>query len=542
MAARRLNVLLRGLVKSRVFYLVELLKNSFYLVIPQQQSDAERLKELAPKALEQWIAELPIANMELSARLLQDFIQSLNAIKIPAQLRLEAMESLRRSLIVIEDYLRSQLLKSGFPKSEADKSVLTLLVALEREFTIGYWIVFKEYSVQVAGWFQGQNVALSVQRCVKGLGSIVISHFIMGMPVPDWVWLDLHSLYKLSVKIKKDTVKAPNDAGEYHKSSSTRDCYLQALLISLAEPTGLVPSELLLVYRFIETILPLVEIKNKPITGAFSNCVILADEDKPPFFLAPDAALDSDSTLLYLEFAKLYQAFMDGLIAVNDVDARFTSLSAVKDGLEKPSSELLEYLMQRWQGLEIESAPLFEDRLDRFVAVGLTATFNLRKMTDTTPARNLEVLAQTASEKMLSCVFRKPGILSVGSLVSFRKADAPKGKRILAVVDKLIIGKESGRINFGVQFLAGQYAAINYLPLDADDINAAKRALFYSSHDKEAKSYIIIDTLVLKEGDMIWVFLSQERAKIVLTNRKNIGLGYWRFECKKIAEKNAHTR
>jgi hypothetical protein len=310
------------------------------------------------------------------------------------------------------------------------------------------------------------------------------------------------------------------------------------LLVILAEPTGLVQNEILLVYRFIETLLPLVELKPRPITGYFTNCVILADEDHPPYFQEPGAELETESLLLYIEFAKLYQAFMDGLIMVNEVDARFNSLNTAKNDLEKPSSELLEYLMQRWQGIEIKSSPLFNDRLDRYVAIGLTATFGLQNMLDTTPARNLEIQAQTASEKMLSCVFKKPGILSVGSLVSFRKLDTPKSKRILAVVDKLIVAKEMGRINFGVQYLASQYAAINYLPVDADSMNAAKRALFYNSAGEDVKSYIIIDTLVLREGDMIWLFFSsQERAKIVLKNRKNIGLGYWRFECKKMSEK-----
>ncbi|GAB6140332.1 hypothetical protein JCM14076_10610 [Methylosoma difficile] len=512
------------------------MKNSFYLVIPKPINDPDRLKEFTPKALEQWIAELPIANMEMSARLMQDFIMTFNTLKMPAQFRLEALEVLRPSLIIIEDYLRSQLLKSGFPKSESDKGVLTLLVALQREFTISYWIALKEYAEQVIGWFQGQNAALAVQRCIKGLSSIVISHFIMGRAVPDWVWIDLHSLYKLSVKIKKDLLKVPNDPGEVNKSSSAKECYMQILLTSLADPQGLVQNEILLVYRFVETLLPLLDIKGKAVSGNSVNCTIMVDEDKPPFFWPADEELDSDSALLYLDLAKFFQACRLGFVPINEVNARFNALNAAQNDLDKPSSELLEYLVQRWQGEEIKSSPLFKDRLDRYVAIGLTATAGLQKMTDTTPAPNLEILAHSASENMLSCVFKKTGILSVGSLVSFRKPDVPKGKRILAVVDRLVVAKEIGRINFGLQFLANQFSAITYLPGDADNMSAAKKALFYSSSEQEVKSYLIIDTLVLKEGDIIWLFFHQERARVFLQNRKNIGLGYWRFECKKVVD------
>jgi hypothetical protein len=412
-------------------------------------ADAQRLKEFETKALQQWIAELPAANPGLVTRLIHDFIIEFNAIEMTAQLRLDALELLRPSVIVIEDYLRARLIKTGFPNEENDIKILNLLVSVEKEFTIGYWIALKELSRRDIGWFQGKNAALSIQRTITGLSSIVISHFIMGMPVPDWVWMDLHSFYRLSVKIKKDTTKVANDINQFNKKSTPEECYKQILLLSLAGPTGLMQKEVLLVYSFIETIVSLVSFKREPVFGQLTQCIILVDEDKPPHYQS-DGNTKIDSMILYMDFTKLYSA-LDQKIFISSTEARFSSMYLLKDVREKPTAELLDYLKLRWFNLDLHlrENPLFEDRLDRYIAIGMASTYDLQMSLETSNGKDLEFLAQSASDKLLSCVFKQTGVLSVGSLVSFRKTESPKHQRSLSVVDKIIV-KKNGKLYFGV--------------------------------------------------------------------------------------------
>lgn len=515
------------------------MKHSFFLVIPKQQSKSQRLKEFEAKILEQWIAELPIANPLLAARLFYDHITDLNTIKMPAQLRLDALELLRPSLLAVEDYLRSRLVRAGFPKEENDKKTLGLLAAIEKQFTLGYWIILKELTGNQIGWFQGKNVALSIQRSIKGLSSIVISYFIMGMSVPDWIWMDLHSLYKLSVKIKKSTTQvAINDNNRINKTSSPEECYLQIVLLSLADPTGLMQKEIKLVYDFIEAILPLVSLKNEAVSGQAVQCIIFTDGDKPPNYPSEvETDIETDSARLYMDFTKLYQAFEQKNIPVNVLESRFSAMHVAKTTAEKPSLELLNYLKQRWSGINLQSAPLFSDRLDRYLAVGLTSTFKLQKAIATPPEDQLEFLVHSISNRLLSCVFKNPGVLSVGSLVSFRRIDMPEHKRFLGIVDMLVVEKEEGKINFGVQLLAHQSIAVTYLPLNAVAKALPKQALFYKTGEQDGNSYIITDTFILKEDDVVRLFINQEDFPIVLKNKENIGLGYWRFECLKVTEK-----
>ena len=319
------------------------LKNSYFLVIPKQQKNPSRLREFEDAALTSWISELPAANMGLATRLMHDFIIDFNALEMPSPLRLNALELLRPSILMIEDYLRSRLMRAGYPKEENDQKILSVLVAIEREFAIGYWIVAKDLTRRAVGWFQGKSTALALQRCIKGLSGIVISHFIMGMPIPDWVWMDLHSLYKLSVKIDKNAIKIASDTNQITKSNSPEDCYLQILLLSLVDPTGLMQKEILLVDRFIETIVSLVSLNSTPMYGYSMQCVVFTDEDKPPLY-QENVTSKKDSSVLYIDFSRLQKVLEHKEKLIDITDARFSSVQMQKNTDGKLTGELLDYL------------------------------------------------------------------------------------------------------------------------------------------------------------------------------------------------------
>ncbi len=514
------------------------MKNSFFLVIPTQQNNPQRLKEFEAKALQHWVTELPTANPGLATRLLHDFLIDFNTVEMSTQLRLDALERLSPSVHVIEDYLRSRLIKAGFPKEENDKKILTVLISIEKEATIGYWIVLKELTKRDVGWFQGRNAALAIQRCIKGLSSIVVSHFIMGMPIPDWVWIDLHSLYNLSVAIKNSTTKVANDITQSNKASSPEECYRQILLLSLADPTGLMQKELLLVYDFIETIGSLVGLKKEPVKDQSIQCIVLTDEDKAPHYQFETSA-KNDSAMLYLDFSKLFKALKQKEKLINAAEARFSSMHVLKNDIGKPAAELLDYLEQRWLGVDLQGVPFFSDRTDRYIAVGLESTHELQNALESVSEKDPEFLVQSASDRLLSGVFKKTGVLSVGSLVSFRKTDSPEHKRSLGIVNKVIVDKQSGRINFGMQLLAHQSIAVTYVQLDESGKDSPQKGLFYSAKELEyEKNYIITDSFMLKDDDVIRMFMNNEDFPVVLSNRKNVGLGYWQFECRRVAEKS----
>lgn len=486
---------------------------------------------------------MPVGNPGLATRLIHDFIIVSNTIEMPFELRLEALELIMPSISVVEENLRSRLIKSGFPKDETEHKILNVLVSIEKEFAIGYWIVVKELTQKQVGWLQGKNVALGIQRCIKGLSNIVISHLIMGMPAPDWVWIDLHSLYQLSVKLNKETTSVILDPSRPGKKSTPEICYKQILLLSLADPSGLMLKEIISVYGFIGTIASLVRFQNKAVINQPLQCLILTDEDKPPRFQT-DVKDHSDTAVLYIDFLKLYKALGHKKNLKKLAEGRF-NLMQLPPGSESPSDELLEYLRQRWLGMELKCASIFGDRLDRYFAIGLVSAHALKDPIAASIENQIEFLAESKSDNILSCQSEHDGVLSVGSLISFKKADPKDTSRSLGIINKIVVAKQNAKIDFGLQLLTPSFFSAFYTLPNVSQKEERQKALFYSLTDAGIeKTYIIADSFLLKEGDIIRIYWKTDDFPVILHNRKNIGLGYWQFCCEKISEidKPGHSK
>lgn len=518
------------------------MKNSFFLVIPEQKNDPQLLATFSDAALAQWVAELPTANPGLATRLFQEMLAELISLQMPAAKRLSALELLRPNFLTIEDFLRSRLIKSGFPKSENDRKIFAVLVALERQFTIGYWIATREMTRREIGWLQGKTTALVIQRTVEGLSSIVISHYMMSSTVPDWIWIDLHSLYRLSVKLGKEATKI-SEQGSMFGGRTVESRYKQILLLSLAYPSGLMQKEFLQVYQFAEKVSEFVQIERKPVADQEVQCSIFTDEDLPPSFSSTvTEASDkrSDSARIYLNLSKLHRVIKQADKYCSKDEARFSSLEvrANADPNQKLSAELFDYLTRRWHGEEPQGTAFFKDRLDRYVAIGLDPTYELQDQALPSVAEGLEMRAETYSDRALICTFEKEGVLSIGSLVSFRKTDDLPHQRSLGVVCKILLPKQDNKLIFEISLISPQSFSVTYLNLDAAPDTERKKALLYGvkSQDGE-RSFIIIESFMIKDGDVLRMFMGQDNFPIILTGRKNIGLGYWQFECRRIAEK-----
>ncbi len=512
------------------------MKNSFFLVLPPQQKNSEHLKLYEEDTLRQWIADLPTANQGLTTRLFHDFIRDFNKIEMDVQLRLDTLETLKLNFFEIEDYLRIRLSKMGFPKGENEQKILKVVTSIEQEFALGYWIVVRALTRRGTGWFQGKNIALSIQRTIKNLGYIVVTYYMMCLPVPDWVWIDLHSLYKLSIKVKKENIKIPDDLDNPSDVSTITENYIQILLLSLTDPRGLMQKEVQQVYNFLGKFGNLVHLQKKPISMQMLQCVVLVDEDAPPEFERTEQPPNSGK--LYLNFTDLYKVIEQRDKVVNKNCDRFNSINIHQEKTSKLATELIDYLEQRWIGSELQGTPCFVDRLDRIFSIGLETTYELQSSNTQQQNKKLEYLAQSSSKRSLSCSFNTEGLISTGSLVSFRKIDSPQNTCSLGIVNKIIVPKHEHRqLDFEIRLITSRIYAVSYTLKSKMNEDILQKALFYKEKDMDnEKHFIIVDSYLLKEGNTIKLSLSTDKFLVKLLHKKNVGLGYWQFECKRKAE------
>ncbi len=519
------------------------MRNSFFLVIPEQQVDSVRLKLYEEVALQQWIEELPIVNLALSTCLMHDFILESNKLIMSAQQRMSFLELVRSQYLVIEDDMRSRLIRTGFPKSDNEQKIHKILVEIEREYTIAYWMVVKEQTRRNISWFQGKNAALAIQRTIKGLSSIVISQYIMSLPVPEWVWIDMHSLYTLGVRLKKEAAKVEGVAGLIQHGSTIQDSYKQIILLSLADPTGLMPKEIQQVYAFTEGLTSLVAFEKTETKGVECPCVILQDEDLSARFIEKGESL-KENLVLYVNFKKLYKELDKKEKLKNDINGRYGSIE-LSGGANTLPIELLFYLEARWSGVALSGAVLFADRLSRYFTIGLDSAYELQSATSVSLHESeKELLAESSSKTELMCAFNGSGSLSIGSLVSFRKTNQPEHKRSIGVVNKISVQKGTDKIGFEIALLTQRAHVVQYGILPEDDESKKYNALIYAlkSEGAEERSILIVESFMLKDLSVVRLYLNDKNFPIVLRDRKNIGVGCWQFDCRQLEEQVVATK
>ncbi len=512
------------------------MRNSFFLVIPEQKKAPETAQTYEENQLTQWTNELPAANPSLSTRMLLDLLTDMNKVDFPAPQRLDALEIVRPHFLQIEDLLRSRLIKTGFPKTSNEHKIMSVLDNLEKQLCLGYWICVKQLSQKNLSWFQTKQLSTALQRTVRGLNSIVLTHFIINKPVPEWIWIDLHSLYKLSKKLKKETTKIADDSN-LSKKSSVEDCYKQILLLSLADPSALMPREFAICYHFIEKMIPLISLEEQPVSGQKKQCLVQTDEDIPPFF--SDESTNDMPDIWYVNLTRLLKSCQDAKKYVDPDQHRYNPGNQDVMQQTKLPVSLFKLLLAGWQGNLIETSPLFPDRINRYIAIGLDITHEIQMANiNTKSPLHGEQIAESFSENSLVMEFERPNALSIGSLISFRRIDQGSLQRTLAVVSRLRLAKQDNKLIFEPQFISQQVFAATYLPLNADADTQRQKALLYAVKTETGeKTFIIIDSFFYKRGDLLRLFFNNENFPIILNHRTNIGLGYWQFECGRLEEK-----
>lgn len=175
-----------------------------------------------------------------------------------------------------------------------------------------------------------------------------------------------------------------------------------------------------------------------------------------------------------------------------------------------------------------------------YITIGLTAIHELSEDSGySSPGRQVQskdlYLAQTASDRLLAATFSEFGLLSVGSLVCFRKRDEPECNRSLGIINTLSVVNSNGKITFGAHFVATRFYAVFCKQNPNTSKEVVQKGLYYGVKIAEGERYFVIaDYFMFQDNDLVHLSFGQETFPVLMKNRKNIGLGYWQFECQRV--------
>ncbi|MCK4493546.1 MAG: hypothetical protein KAU26_05790, partial [Methylococcales bacterium] len=258
------------------------------------------------------------------------------------------------------------------------------------------------------------------------------------------------------------------------------------------------------------------------------QCYVHIDEDVPPTF--DEKENESTFKQLFFNLTRLHKEIKTLKKTAPEKNDRFNNLTG-----SKLPCDLLSYLNQCWLGKLTDESPCFIDRLDRLFTIGLENTYRLLCSNAQAQHDPLEYLAQSCSPKGLSYLFNESEMLSIGSLISFRKIGSQQNQRLLGVVSRIMTDKpKSYYLEFNVSLISSNVHAVSFSFQNKEGKKIVQKALFYQQKQEkdDNKSFLIINTYVVKEQAIIDLQLFSKCLQIKLSNKKNIGLSYWQFECK----------
>lgn len=246
------------------------------LAIPPQRKPTDESFDVRPRAVEEWLHALPVANLGETSRRLYQVLREINRLEIPATRRAELLEELRETHDYVHEGLRRHYLSRDFPLPDKSRRIAQLAMALLNEMALGYQIVLQQGSRGLRGLSKRQR-GLALHRAVRYLGALLLEGFLIYEPSPRGVWHRLHTLYLAARDEGMDTFSIRNaDRDVEAERSTTADAYKQILLTAATGPFRMQQGEAARIYRLMERLAPAAELL-KPASEEAANTIFHVD-------------------------------------------------------------------------------------------------------------------------------------------------------------------------------------------------------------------------------------------------------------------------
>ena len=341
--------------------------DSEYLKIAPKKLDSLSFCEASVRQLNNWVKNLPIANIGETSRLLYHAVVEINQLKISEHTRFDMLELIRKPIYYVCEALTRKYLEHALVLDDSQKKVANLSQSLQLHLATGYKSVVKEY-IQAHGNSSKtkEYVNIAVHRCLCDLTPSLLRNYKLYLPNPHGLWKEIHQIYFMAKALQIEKFATLDPLNKYNTKLSVEQCYLRGILLSTTQPNQLQKTDLTLIYESIELWIHKVELN----TVVAEKDVILIDPD-------------SDGAPIYRYLAKISNlAQYNGINTLHLIRSLHQHLSFVTKGGKKTDIEvpdnidtnLLQHLIQSWGGMKQRTFSRFNATGETQVCIGLSAT------------------------------------------------------------------------------------------------------------------------------------------------------------------------
>jgi hypothetical protein len=197
------------------------------------------------RAVRLWIEALPLANSGATARLLYNGIKELNQLEVDAGQRLEILEQMRKPMATVAASMERHVINQPLPLPAQKRQIGTVIRDFHRTLADGYRICVADLCAPrgTVPFLKGKTVALALTRALTHLSALLSKCYLIYSEVPGGIWQQAHQLMAFA-RSQSLHDKAVSDAQMAGIPLTAEAIYLQALLLSIANPYRLTQKEI----------------------------------------------------------------------------------------------------------------------------------------------------------------------------------------------------------------------------------------------------------------------------------------------------------
>ena len=214
-------------------------QDTIRLKVPRQQLDQSSFFNTEGSSIDNWVAQLPMANLGQTTRQLYQALSELNQVRLLPAKRMIILEKLRVPIHFVSRSLSKHYINQPIVLPEQPRKVADLAHALHSQLATGYTIVATHTAAlgKRAGFSKPENlISKALHRAVTDHTLNMQRQYQLYQPVDDGVWNNLHQFYCLARQ--HDTLNHVIEDAEYG-NCTVEQSYIRALLIGCCKPNQL---------------------------------------------------------------------------------------------------------------------------------------------------------------------------------------------------------------------------------------------------------------------------------------------------------------
>jgi hypothetical protein len=192
-----------------------------------------------------WIEGLPLANAGATAKLLYNGLRELNATEVDAGSRIEILELLRQPVLFVMAGMEKHVMNQSLPMPAQKRQIGQVIRDFHHELAVGYRIAVADLCAPrgAVPFLRGKYVGAALTRAATHLSGVMQKAYLCYAELPGGTLSALHAVMAYAAVSGTHDRLVP-DPLYGNASYSPQIAYLQAMLLSLANPYRLTQKEI----------------------------------------------------------------------------------------------------------------------------------------------------------------------------------------------------------------------------------------------------------------------------------------------------------